>query len=371
LPLCTKFHGDSAFEKTQLPRPADYQRDKTMTKSCVCIKPGLLEYSRTRLPTLTKGHAILKIKRIGICGTDIHAFEGTQPFFNYPRVLGHEIAADLIEADGATEFTPGQRVSCIPYFSCGHCIACRTGKPNCCVQIEVMGVHRDGGLTGYVSVPSTSLLRAEGLGYDELALLEPLAIGAHAVGRASLKKDELVLVCGAGPIGLAIVDFAHLAGAKVIVLDINPRRLQFCRDHFKAEYLINPQEGEVSEQLKEITAGDMASVVFDATGNLKAINQAFSYLAHGARYVLVGLQKAEISFSHPEFHKREAALMSSRNATRADFDSVIEAIEKKQISPLTYITHRIWFDDLKEKFSSLLDPVQGVIKTMVQWRGDS
>lgn len=335
-------------------------------KTLVCKSPGLLEYNSSETPPLRKDHAIIKIKRIGICGTDLHAFEGTQPFFNYPRILGHELAGELIEFDNAPGFKEGETVSFIPYFNCGDCIACRMGKPNCCANLEVCGVHADGGMVEYLSVPSSSLLHGEGLTADELALVEPLAIGAHGVSRAAIKPGEFVLVIGAGPIGLATAEFTQIAGAKLIISDINEQRLEFCRKILKADHLVNALEDNVLEKLMEITYGDMPTTVIDATGNLKAINTAFQYMAHGGRYVLIGLQKENISFSHPEFHKREGTLMSSRNAIRKDFEQVIACIKRGQITPTTYITHRVVFDDVIGEFENWLDPTNGVIKAMIE-----
>lgn len=338
-------------------------------KALICTKPGMMEYKDISTPVLRPGHAIIKIKRIGICGTDLHAYKGTQPFFIYPRILGHELAADLVEADNADGFVPGEALTFIPYFNCGKCIACRNNKPNCCENIKVTGVHIDGGMSDYLSVPSYSLVKNEGLGYDELALVEPLAIGAHGVGRADVKKDEFVLVIGAGPIGLGTMQFAYIAGATVIALDINEKRLQFCKDQLKVDYIINASAENVFARLKEITNGDMPTVVIDATGNQQAINNALQYLAYGGRFVMIGLQKEEISFSHPEFHKRETTLMSSRNATRADFDHVINAIKKGLVDPKTYITQLIKFGTLKEAFETWLYAPNEVIKAMVEMDG--
>jgi 2-desacetyl-2-hydroxyethyl bacteriochlorophyllide A dehydrogenase len=315
---------------------------------------------------LQKDHVLLKIKRIGICGTDLHAYEGTQPYFNYPRILGHELAAEIIDADGIQNFQQGEAVTIIPYFNCGHCIACRNGKTNCCVSMQVCGVHIDGGMREYLSVPSSALVHSNGLSFDELALTEPLAIGAHGIRRANVQPGEYVLVIGAGPIGLGTMEFAKIAGAKVIAMDVNDQRLLFCSEHLNVAYTINAIKENVTERLMEITNGEMPTVVIDATGNLKAINNAFQYMAHGARYVLIGLQKGEIVFSHPEFHKREATLMSSRNATRADFDHVMKCMKDGLVKPATYITHRVGFDEVKNSFASWLDPANAVIKAMIE-----
>jgi 2-desacetyl-2-hydroxyethyl bacteriochlorophyllide A dehydrogenase len=280
--------------------------------------------------------------------------------------LGHELAGELIAFDNAPAFSVEERVTFIPYFNCGICVACRNGKPNCCVNIKVCGVHIDGGMVEYLRVPSYSLVHGNGLSYDDLALIEPLAIGLHGVRRASVKSGDYVLVMGAGPIGLAAMEFGRIAGGKVIALDVSETRLKFCRDHLDIHYTVNPADENAVEKIKTITGGDMASVVIDATGNLNAINSGISYLAHGGCYVLIGLQKEAFSFSHPEFHKRESTLMSSRNATRNDFEFVIECMKTGKLNAENFITHRTTFELVKDEFSQWLDPSNGVIKAMVE-----
>jgi 2-desacetyl-2-hydroxyethyl bacteriochlorophyllide A dehydrogenase len=276
------------------------------------------------------------------------------------------LSGELVEFDNAPGFEKGESVSFIPYYNCGKCIACRNGKPNCCVQMQVCGVHVDGGMVEYLSVPSSSLLHSEGLSFDELALVEPLAIGAHGVRRAAVEPGESVLVMGAGPIGLGVMDFVRVAGGKVIALDINEERLRFCKNKLHVAHTINASNGDIIGKLMEATNNDMPTLVIDATGNLKAINNAFNYMAHGARYILIGLQKENISFSHPEFHKKEATLMSSRNATRQDFEHVIANIKNGEVKPTTYITHRLQFDNVLEEFERWLDPSNGLIKAMIE-----
>jgi len=334
-------------------------------KALVCKQPGQFEYISMSKPLLQNEHAILQIKRIGICGTDLHAFEGTQPFFNYPRILGHELAAEIVEIE-SNDFEVGDKVTFSPYFYCGKCVACRNSLTNCCADIKVFGVHIDGGMCEYISVPLHYLIRANEMSFDELALVEPLAIGAHGIRRAAVKPNESVLVIGAGPIGLGVMEFARIAGGHVIAMDVNDQRLAFCEEKLNIANTINPVKEDVVEQLKLITNNDMPTVVIDATGNLKAINNAFQYMAHGARYVLVGLQRNEIVISHPEFHKREATLMSSRNATPEDFNHVLNSMKNKLLDPATYITHRVQFDEVKDNFESWLNPANGVIKAMVE-----
>ena len=331
-----------------------------------CEEPGKLTLNEKERPLIKNGYAQIRIRRIGICGTDLHAFEGTQPYFSYPRVLGHELSGELVNPNGAPGFTEGEIVTFIPYFNCGVCIACRSGKPNCCVAINVCGVHIDGGMAEFLNVPVYSLIHGEGLSFDELALVEPLAIGAHGVRRAGLLPGENALIIGAGPIGLGTMEFACIAGANVIAMDINAKRLEFCKKQLGVAHTIDVTSENVTEKLLHITNGDMPTVIIDATGSLKAINNGFQHMAHGARYVLVGLQKGDINFSHPEFHKREATLMSSRNATRSDFEHVIASIKKGLVKPHNYITHRVQFDEVPKEFGSWLDPANGVIKAMIE-----
>ena len=334
-------------------------------KVIACQTPGIFELIEKEMPAPEPGFSIIQIKRIGVCGTDLHAFAGNQPFFSYPRVLGHELAAEFVEGD-AEGFVKGEALTIVPYFYCGNCIACRNGKPNCCADIKVFGVHIDGGMAAFVSVPSYALVKSGGLSLDQLALVEPLAIGAHAVSRAEIKPGEKVLVVGAGPIGIGLVMFAQLAGAEVVLMDTNEDRLEFCRNHFAVSLTINSLQQDAMAMLKEFTSGDMPSVVIDATGNQKAINNAFDYMSHGGKYILVGLQLGEISFSHPAFHKREATLMSSRNATKADFSHVMAAIANGQIDALPMITHRLMFDEVLTGFPQLSDPSNKVVKAMIE-----
>ncbi|WP_436490519.1 zinc-binding alcohol dehydrogenase family protein [Chitinophaga sp. ARDCPP14] len=337
-----------------------------MVKTLICTTPGNFEYGLQAMPQVQAGHAIIRIRKIGICGTDLHAFEGTQPYFNYPRILGHELAGEIVDLDGitSTSFHIGELVTVIPYENCGVCIACRNGKPNCCENIAVLGVHKDGGMAEYLSVPERLLVHGNGLTAEQLALVEPLSVSAHGIRRAAVQPGEFVLVMGAGPIGLAAMEFARIAGAQVIATDIQDKRLQFAQQALGIPFTINAA-ADVATQLRNITGGDMPVVVIDATGNQKAINNGIYYLAHGGRYVLIGLQKDLLQFSHPEFHKRETTLMSSRNATREDFEQVIRCIREGQVHPDKYITHRVKFGDVKTAFPTWLDPRNGVIKAII------
>ncbi|MUT65290.1 zinc-binding alcohol dehydrogenase family protein [Paenibacillus sp. NEAU-GSW1] len=334
-------------------------------KAIVCENIDQLRLVETAEPTLAEGEAIIRIRRIGICGTDMHAYKGNQPFFTYPRVLGHELAA-VVEAVGDNHLSlrPGDQVTVIPYMHCGECIACRHGKTNCCTDMKVLGVHIDGGMRELISVPVTHLIRTDGLTLDQTAVLEPLSIGAHAVRRSELRAGETALVIGAGPIGLGVMAFAKHKGANVIAMDINDERLAFCRDWAKVDHTVNALE-QAKEKIAELTGGEFPTVVYDATGNARSMMNAFELVGHGGRLVYVGLVKADLSFNDPEFHKREMTLMGSRNATMEDFEGVIEAVRSGSIDVDSFITHRAPFGEMIGRFEEWLKPESKVIKAIV------
>jgi len=337
-------------------------------KGIVCEEIGAFRMSKDLPePELMEGHAIVGIRRIGICGTDYHAFKGNQPFFHYPRILGHELSG-VIERVGKNKegLAPGDQVAIIPYMHCGECIACRSAKTNCCTDMKVLGVHIDGGMRERIMVPVTHLLKANGLSLDEAAIVEPLAIGAHAVRRAEISADDTVLVIGSGPIGLGVMAFAKYAGARVIAMDINEERLAFCKTWAKADRTINALDADVKQRLSDLTDGQFPVAVFDATGNAASMTRSFEWVAHGGKLVFVGLVKGDIAFSDPEFHKRELTLMGSRNATIVDFYHVMDALGNHALDISQYITHRSSFDAMIESFDTWLNPESKVIKAIVE-----
>ncbi|MEM6344396.1 MAG: zinc-binding alcohol dehydrogenase family protein [Bacteroidota bacterium] len=336
-------------------------------KYIVCEKPGHFRLGDKDKVSRKKGEALLKILRVGICGTDIHAFAGNQAFFAYPRILGHELAAEIVEIeDNQRGLKAGDLVSIMPYLSCGTCIACRNGKTNCCTNIRVLGVHTDGGMQEFISLPTDILLPAKGLNAEEIALIEPLAIGAHAIRRAQLKAGEFIAVMGCGPIGMGILKMAQIAGAEVIAMDVNQDRLAYASRAFGVKHLVNVTEDPIAA-VSAITNGDLATAVFDATGNAHALMSGPDYMAHGGRYILVGLSKGELTFSHPSIHAKETTLMCSRNATIEDFEYVIEMLRGGEFPSEAYVTHRVRFQDMIARFSSFSNPAEQVMKAIIDW----
>ena len=330
-------------------------------------EPGKLIALDTPDPGLPgAGEALVRVHRIGVCGTDIHAYAGRQPFFSYPRILGHELGVEVLATgEGVSNITIGARCAVEPYINCGECIACRRGKTNCCADLHVLGVHRDGGMRERFIVPARKLHPSATLEYDQLALVETLAIGCHAVDRARLERDEFALVIGAGPIGLTVMQFAVEAGARVIVLDVNAARLEFCQQQLGVAHAINGAEEPVLEALQRITGGDLPTAVFDATGNPQSMAATFNYQAPGGRVVFVGLFQGDVAFNDPNFHKREITLLASRNALPADFSRIIRLIENGRINTTPWITHRADLSELTEVFPHWTQPASGVIKAMI------
>jgi len=337
-------------------------------KTIVLDQPGHFTLTDTAYPAdPAPSEALVRVRRIGVCGTDLHAYRGRQPFFTYPRILGHELGVEIV-AIGANErgLAVGDHCAVEPYLNCGKCIACRRGKTNCCASLKVLGVHTDGGMREVIAVPIHKLHKSENLSLDALALVETLCIGAHAVRRANLDSGEFALVIGTGPIGLTVIEALRQSDTKIIVMDVNPDRLNFCVRHLGVKYVVDARESNVIEQLLSITNGDLPTAVFDATGNPESMMGAFKYLANGAKLIYVGLFQGDVTFNDPEFHRKEVTLMSSRNATAADFAWVMSKLESGAIDTKTWVTHRAPFGDMIGAFPGWLDPANGVIKAMVE-----
>ena len=330
-----------------------------------CATPGTLRSEQRTMPARGPDEVLLRVRCVGVCGTDLHIFTGDQPYLAYPRVMGHELSGVVAEAPAGAPVAAGDPVFVMPYLSCGQCIACRRGKTNCCVNLQVLGVHRDGAFTEYLSVPRQFVHRADGVSLEQAAMVEFLSIGAHAVRRGEVRAGERVLVVGAGPIGMAALLFARLRGATVVALDTRADRLAFCRQWLQAAATV--QVGPADEaELAQLTGGDGFDVVFDATGNARAMERGFRFIAHGGRYVLVSVVRDAIQFSDPEFHKREATLLGSRNATLEDFEVVLAAMRAGQVPTAALNTHRLKLADVPTGFAALLDPAQGVVKALIE-----
>ncbi|WP_145366244.1 zinc-binding alcohol dehydrogenase family protein [Stratiformator vulcanicus] len=332
-------------------------------------EPERFEYVELDDPTSPpEGYAQVRTHLMGICGSDVSGFLGKMPFFRYPRVPGHELGVEVLEVGpGVDNIAPGDRCSIEPYMNCGRCFACRRGNGNCCENLEVIGVMADGGLRERFNVRADKLHPSKLLSYEQLALVETLAIGCHAVDRGECKEGEHVLVIGAGPIGLATLEFVRLTGAKITVMDLVQSRLDFCKERYGVEntILFTGDESDLEHAL-EITGGDKFAIAIDATGNHKSMSGALQFVAHTGTLVYVGITNGEVSFPHPAMHRPEMNLKGSRNALPRDFTRIIKLIEVGTIDTGPWITHRTTFDRFRDDFPAYTRPETGVIKAMVE-----
>lgn len=331
-------------------------------KAIICDAPFSLSVIERPAPVRGEGEALIKVRRIGLCGTDYHIYAGRQPFLEYPRVIGHELAGEVVEAPEGSGLATGQVVTINPYLPCGSCVACRRGKPNCCAAIRVLGVHIDGGMCEFVSVPAEAVVPVGGLSLDQAAMVEFLSIGLHAVRRGAVSAGQRVLVVGAGPIGVGAALFARLAGAEVLLIDTSAERLARASDLGIGVLAV---DDGLAEALSARTHGEYYDCVFDATGNIGAMCRGLDFVAHGGAYVLVSVVKEELRFPDPEFHKRETSLLASRNATRDDFEEVIARIADGSIPTGKLHTQSLDAADLPVQLPELAKASDSVLKAIV------
>jgi alcohol dehydrogenase len=318
--------------------------------------------------SLGPGDALVRIHRIGICGTDYGGYLGKMPFFSYPRIPGHELGIEVLAVgEGVTHVKAGDRCCVEPYINCQNCYPCRRGHTNCCEAHKTLGVMCDGGMCERMILPARKLHLSRKLTFEQLALVETLAIGCHAINRGTPQPGETVLVIGAGPIGLSVVEFAKLSGAKTLVMDMNDQRLAFVREQMGiTDTLLTSGDGAELKRLGELTDGRLADVVVDATGSNGSMSHALNYCAFAGRLVYVGITQEPVSFPHaPIMHRRELTLVASRNALAPDFTRIIQLIEDGRIDTRPWITHRADFEGMIGEFPNWLKPETGVIKAMV------
>ncbi|MDP1562245.1 MAG: zinc-binding alcohol dehydrogenase family protein [Pirellulaceae bacterium] len=310
---------------------------------------------------------LVQVRQVGICGTDYSGYLGKMPFFSYPRIWGHELGVEVLECGSqVTGLRPGDRCSVEPYMNNPDSFASRRGRGNCCNDLQVIGVHRDGGLCERLILPARKLHVGNDLEFDQLALVETLAIGYHAVQRGNPQPGETVVIVGAGPIGLAVWEFVRLSGCRCIMLDVRQDRLDFCQKNLGVpEVIVVQPDGSHVEQLLQATGGNLAEVVIDATGNNQSMGQALELVAFTGRLVYVGITSQIISFPHPLLHRREITLLASRNAMPADFDAIIRWIGAGEINTNPWITHRSSLATIVADFPQFLLPEKQVLKAMI------
>lgn len=330
-------------------------------KAITCPAPGELKLIDVPEPELKPGWVRVKIRHIGICGTDYHIFEGNHPFLEYPRIMGHELSGTVADANGAAGLADGDAVVVNPYLPCYACPACLEGKTNCCETLKVIGVHSDGGMAEEIVMPAENLYPADGLSLRDAAMVEFLAIGAHAVRRSEMKAGDRALVVGSGPIGLGVACFAKIAGGDVTVVDAAPDKIEMTRALGFRTFGVGELDGDAFKAVKK--SGFEA--VFDSTGSIKAMNASLFHARSGGSYTLVGVIKGDLVWPDPEVHRRELTIRGSRNATKADFDHVMDSIRKGLVPTDKLATHATTFDRVFVDMPHWTHHRDGLIKAII------
>lgn len=338
-------------------------------QAIVLEEPGVLKKIEKDAPKNPAPHEVLlKIRKLGVCGTDLHAYNGKQPFFTYPRILGHEIAAEVVALGaGVTHLKVGDLCAVMPYRNEVADQSVRRGKTNCGSGLKVLGVHEDGAMQEFITYPADLVYPANELTLDQIAMIEPLAIGSHAVERADIKPEDIVLVIGAGPIGIGTVAMALLKAAKVLVLDMNENRLAYIKNKYPSVSCIK-LNNTVVDSLQNLLNGDLPTVILDATGNKQSMEKCLEYIAPSGTIVYIGLFIGDVTFHDPLFHRKEVTLKSSRNAVATDFTKLIRLLKAGLVDIDGYITHRLQFETLHETFTNLYKPEENVIKAIIEFQ---
>lgn len=325
-----------------------------------CANPHELKLIETEAPALKPGWVRVGIRHVGICGTDYHIFEGNFPFFEYPRIIGHELSGVVLDPNGSS-LKAGDPVAINPYLNCGTCPACREGKTNCCETLKVIGVHADGGMADEAVLPAQNLYKAEGISLRDAAMVEFLAIGAHAVRRTELKPGARALVVGSGPIGLGVAFFAKIAGADVTVIDAAADKVAATKALGFQTFAPNELEGPDFNARK----ASGFDAVFDCTGVIAVMNQSIFHVRNGGAYTLVGVIKGDLVWPDSEFHRRELTVRASRNATPEDFRHVMASIRDGKVPTDSLATHSTTFEKVTEDLPRWARARDGLIKAIV------
>jgi 2-desacetyl-2-hydroxyethyl bacteriochlorophyllide A dehydrogenase len=324
-------------------------------------QPGRFAHSGTTPPEAPgAGEVLVRVLVVGVCGTDLHAFEGTQPFFSYPRILGHELAVEVVETGAGVEgFRPGDRCAVNPYMTCGVCAACSRGRSNCCAKMCVIGVHADGGMRELILLPAKQMYKCEKLPAAQIPLVETLGVGIHAVGRSAAMAGDRAIVVGAGPIGLSVIEFLRLAGADIGVVEKMPERLEFAARHNRLVRSYPSQEEALQEE--------PSMLVFDCTGDRGSMEQSIGLLQQGGKLIFVGLINDRVSLFDPDLHRREATILASRNSTPAEHHRVLDLMESGQIDVSPWPTECAHRSTMHERFPAWLRREAGIVKAVIDW----
>lgn len=335
-------------------------------KAIQVTKPGQIEIVDRPIPQITYEKEILvKTKAAGICYSDIHIIHGTSPFAVYPRVIGHEVVGVVVETGSkVTKLKPGDHVVLEPIDPCGECYACKLGRPNVCANLQVRGVNNDGGFQEFFTADESKLHKLpESLEWTSAVMVEPFTIGAQICFRGDVRKDDMVLIIGAGPTGLSALENAKIAGTKCIVSDINNKRLEFARE-FGADFTFNPNEVDLRQKIEEISRGMMCNVVIDAAGTPATLELGISLASVAGRIVNIGFTDNTAKISLLEMTKKELSLVGSRLQT-FQFEKCIGHFSTRNINTIKLITHIFPFEEVSKAVDLIDNHAQDVGKIVL------
>lgn len=295
-------------------------------RALVIQKPGEAAIEDIPGPAIDSGKVLLRVRMVGLCGSDLNSYRGRNPLVRFPRIPGHEVAATIVEGNrDFPELVPGLDVTMSPYTNCGMCSSCLRGRPNACVSNETLGVQRDGALTEYITMPPEKLYPAS-LSIKELCIVEPLTVGCHAVARGRVRAGETVAVIGCGGVGLGAIAAAHFAGATTIAVDLEDEKLEIARKS-GADHTLNSSQCLSHSTLRELTNGRGPDVVIEAVGDPDTFRAAVEEVAFAGRVVYIGYAKEPVAYETKLFVQKELDILGSRNALPEDFRRVIEMLE--------------------------------------------
>ena len=318
-------------------------------KALVMRAPGSIQLDDIPLPVRKAGEVLLKVRYVGLCGTDLNSYRGRNPLVRYPRVPGHEIAATIAEIDGDfSGLSVGTDVTLSPYSSCGICASCRNGRNNACQFNLTLGVQRDGALAEYIAVPVTNLYRAS-LSPRELCLVEPLTVGCHSVARARVRATESVAIFGCGGVGLGAVAASAFRGAMTIAIDVDDRKLEIARKA-GAAYAINSRKQDLDATIRELTDGQGPQVVIEAVGRPETFLAAVELVAFTGRVVYIGYAKEPVTYETKLFVQKELDVLGARNALPQDFREVIQMLESKNFPVNEAISATVAMNEVSDWF---------------------
>ncbi|WP_167605696.1 zinc-binding alcohol dehydrogenase family protein [Maribellus sediminis] len=337
-------------------------------KAIEITEAGEMQLVERALPQPASGEILLKLKYVGFCGSDLSTYLGKNPLVQYPRVPGHEISA-VIEEIGENvpdTFSVGQLVTVVPYTNCGQCSSCKKKRFNACRYNQTLGVQRDGAMAEYISVPWQKVLKDEALSDLQLALVEPLTVGFHAIDNGKVTDIDTVMVFGCGMIGSGAIIRAKLRGATVIAVDIDDSKLEVAKE-LGATYTINSKDQNLHEELEKITNGDGPTVVIEAAGNPITYKAAIEEVAFAGRVVCIGYAGSEISFSTKLWVQKELEIMGSRNANPSDFEAVMKYLRESDLDESLLVSRIVDPEDAPETMKEWSEAPGKILKILVKF----